>query len=501
MTVKPNGSGPDTATNHANGTAPPAYTPVAGAPPPSGPPQKLSEKELADLNSAFSSLSLPTVVNKIEVNTCLAHLKLLSAFNNLKEDIGYTDGLWGIHDLPATQGTDGTTDPGAMLAKLREKRWALYVARAVDRYEAWWNTLASDPLTIDQMTVQSPKYGEFTNSNTIMNWLPQMLPPLGLYFSRQPAFLKILMVPDVLMVWHAHMLNPRDYLEDCIRTGRKDLWTTGMPWKLVSEAIDTSFDYTVSEDCTAAWRAATGRSWDNTDDPLTKSLRCPACSEPHEIPWTTCSLPADSKDVRKGLPDLVGSGYGDGDFSFICFRCSTTINRDYLEVAKFVKDVKALLAGNHPMPGTVLDYKTGLPEKLMLSIRGGMNLEQCFPNRLLQNHLRSEVLELIQPDQHLRPITMDTVRTMIEDAIKDHNIVKQVEAASGIPTLSRYRLTQRSRVPIRKMMSHYWGNHSPFSLELGGAVMRQGIFTEKMHKVCTPFQIFCKEAGAYAIAD
>lgn len=283
------------------------------------------------------------------------------------------------------------------------------------------------------------------------------------------------------MVWHAHMLNPRDYLEDCIRTGRRDLWNTGMPWKLVNEALDTSFNYSVSDDTAAIWTAATGRAWDNADDPLNKSFKCPACSSSHEIPWTTCGVREDSKQPR---PGLVGTGYGDGDFAFTCTKCNTNINRDFLEVAKFVKDVKLVLAKNQPMPGTVLYYRTGMPEKLMLSLDNGLKLEQTFPNRLVRNYLRSEVLDLTNPGSHLRPVSMETVRAIIEDALKDRSLIKRIDGVEGVASVGgRYSLSRRSRIPVRKMMAHYWGNFSPFALELGGAVLRQSIFTEKMHKI------------------
>ncbi|KAI1871097.1 hypothetical protein JX265_006137 [Neoarthrinium moseri] len=456
----------------ADNSAPPPYTAVASAPPPQGPPRQLSEKEIASLNAAFSSLQIPDIVKKVDESTCLAHLKLLSAFHNLKEDVGYTDGLWEIFDARAARSTDGDEDPAAVLAKLREKRWAVYVARAVDRYEVWWNSLPSDPLTIDDMTAESPKYGEFVNSATTMQWTAEMLPPL-----------------DVLMVWHAHCLNPHDYLEDCIRAGRRDLWTAGFPWKLVNEAVDSSFNYQVSQGCTTAWTTATGRAWHNVGDSVMKTLKCPACLERLEIPWTTCGVPEDFKGPR---PDLVGSGYGDGEFSYICFQCSTEITRDFLEVAKFINDTKALLSKNQPMPGTILDYRTGLPEKLLVRHFDPVKLELLFPNRLIQNHLWNEVLPLINAERDLRPTTMDsilrpanmeTIRSMVEEALNDSDTVRAVEGMTGISALGRPRLTKRARIPVRKMMAHYWGNSSPFALELGGAVMRQGIFTDKMHKI------------------
>lgn len=90
------------------------------------------------------------------------------------------------------------------------------------------------------------------------------------------------------MVWHAFMLNPRNYLEDCVRFGMKDLWATGMPWTAVNEAIDTSFNYNVSGDGQDAFTARTGHSWSNSQDPMTKTIYCPRCTQQLDIPWTTC---------------------------------------------------------------------------------------------------------------------------------------------------------------------------------------------------------------------
>lgn len=170
-------------------TPPPPYTLVAGAPPPPGPPRQLSEQELSSLNAAFASLQLPSVATELDEQLCLAHLKLLSAFHLLKEDVGYTDGLWGIYDTRAGPITKKGSDPGPELAKLREKRWAIYVARAVDRYAAWWSSLESDPLTIKKCKVFSSHYSRFTDAEnpyeyddivkSSHKWKPQMLPPLG----------------------------------------------------------------------------------------------------------------------------------------------------------------------------------------------------------------------------------------------------------------------------------------------------------------------------------
>jgi hypothetical protein len=89
------------------------------------------------------------------------------------------------------------------------------------------------------------------------------------------------------MVWHSFMLNPRNYLEDCIRFGLKDLWATGMPWPAVNEAIDTSFNYTIPQTGMDNFTLKTGHKWNNVEDPMEKTLFCPRCQQQLEIPWTT----------------------------------------------------------------------------------------------------------------------------------------------------------------------------------------------------------------------
>ncbi len=91
------------------------------------------------------------------------------------------------------------------------------------------------------------------------------------------------------MVWHAFMLNPRNYLEDCIRFGLKDLWATGMPWTAVNAAIDTSFNYIIPEEGKLAFVNKTRHNWNNAEDSLTKTLYCPRCTQKLDIPWTTCA--------------------------------------------------------------------------------------------------------------------------------------------------------------------------------------------------------------------
>lgn len=186
---------------------PPAYAAAPGNgessidtpyPPPALPDPKDVDVDV-DISAAFSNLTLDSKPKDPDVNTCLAHLKLLFAIQALKEDVGYTDGLWNLWDSRAdldselqTLDTDGAYPPGfraqdatredkqkLYLSKIREKRWALFVARAVDRYEAWWASLPQVQLReADMTTAASTNYEDFVDEKNLWPWTTDTLPPL-----------------------------------------------------------------------------------------------------------------------------------------------------------------------------------------------------------------------------------------------------------------------------------------------------------------------------------
>lgn len=140
----------------------------------------------------LGNLHVSTSCEVPDSNTCLAHLRFLFAVHALKEDIGYTDGLWGLWDSHALGSfepklPDGQPQPEteqkrvqARLSLVREKRWSLFVTRAVDRYTAWWNTFPKVMLQQKDMAEQnSPRYSAFPTDSRPMSWNQDMVPPLG----------------------------------------------------------------------------------------------------------------------------------------------------------------------------------------------------------------------------------------------------------------------------------------------------------------------------------
>lgn len=132
-----------------------------------------------DLESS-DSLSCPAT------STCLIHLKLLYAIEIHKNKIGHQDGLWGIWDKLGINSTGDGLNSGhgnGASSKRREKRWAIYVARAVDRYEAWWKSFVPDMITeldiLGTGTNEATKYEDLTMSSDAIEWNAEMIPPIG----------------------------------------------------------------------------------------------------------------------------------------------------------------------------------------------------------------------------------------------------------------------------------------------------------------------------------
>lgn len=135
-----------------------------------------------------------------------------------------------------------------------------------------------------------------------------------------------------------------------------------------------------------------------------------------------------------------------------------------------------------PMPGTILEPSSGMPELPSTSQLRRQTSPRTFPNRMIQTKLRVQIVDMISPTA-VRP-TMETVKKLIEKTIEDRNKVKEIDGfASPQDRLRNYRLTPHAKVAVRKMMSRYWENYSPFALDLCGAVTRQGIFIDKMYKI------------------
>ncbi|KAM0595135.1 hypothetical protein ACHAPN_005446 [Verticillium nonalfalfae] len=337
-----------------NTEAPPAYS--------AEPRNDATPSAIAvDLAPALGELNLSgAAAEKLTSDACLAHLRLLFAFQVLKNEVGYTDGLWEIWDERAKGSAQ-------VLAALREKRWALYVARAVDRYGAWWQSFVPDMLLEADLVTpggvgRTSRYVGFVQEAKPMKWTEEMLPPLG-----------------------------------------------GMPWDVVNKAIDSQFNWTSTGDRLANWTARTDAAWKNQDDTDIKELRCPACPAIVQVPWTTCGLPNGYSGTSR--PGIAGSGYGDGQLEIRCNGCNFIVTHDSLRVTKLLKDIQNATKSGSAMPGTILDLKTGVPAMIKNDEKD--EHDQLFPSRLACRGLLIEVLGMMDPKNDKIP-TMLAVKDIVE---------------------------------------------------------------------------------------
>ena len=149
-----------------------------GSPPPSY-SANASQEPPIDICSTFANLNLDEPSNPAQKPTpdqCLAHLKLLEAFHSLREDISQQDGLFGISDDFATADTEQQRTEN--LAKIREKRWQVYVSKASKRFEAWWETcIVPNAQRQTQQAVTNVTRNPWTGK--MLRFERRNLPPLG----------------------------------------------------------------------------------------------------------------------------------------------------------------------------------------------------------------------------------------------------------------------------------------------------------------------------------
>lgn len=269
------------------------------------------------------------------------------------------------------------------------------------------------------------------------------------------------------MVWHAYMLNPRAFFEDCIRGSKLSLWATGLPWKALDECINSSsFDYVPGEGAKSYFENLTGLMWDNLGDPATKTVSCPKCHRDMHVPWTEGPFGDTPASAFEKC-----TGYADKNLTAPCPTCGLSVTHEKLRVQKFRRDVQNLLKSDIPMPGTILSLR-GTTENASTSRR-----VVFFPNRLIKHGIRQNLLELTDPTK-CPDSTVVTIRGEIEKSLKNKQLIRKVN-----DRFLQSSLDFGEKVALRRMMARYWDNSSPFSLDLVGAVIRQGTFVVKMDNI------------------
>jgi hypothetical protein len=260
------------------------------------------------------------------------------------------------------------------------------------------------------------------------------------------------------MVWHAYLLNPRCFLEDCLRWGKMDWYATGLPWVAIDACIDNvTFEYNPPVHAQETFRSATQHTWSLLDGAPTKQYRCPGCRKINEFQWT------EGSGYRNKGAFKPGRGLADENFVRHC-ECKYRFSMDVLRVLKFRKDLYRMSSKDIPLPGTLLNLN-GQPAPTSNSDDGKKLFLHQYPNTLIKTRFRSGIIEATDP-----------VLTMGDFSMADIRAILNTFPTYGKPC-------KEEKIALRKMMSCYWYNHTIFALDLTGAVIRQGSFVEKMHRI------------------
>ncbi|KAK9255277.1 hypothetical protein V1507DRAFT_453011 [Lipomyces tetrasporus] len=388
-------------------------------------------------NEIFSIFPEDVFPTEFEVNT---HLQLLNIFRSLRCRISDTDGLFDVWNSYMRADMSKVFDKvdasnGYWPTAASEIRWKVYVARAVERYALWFNSYPAAGFNV------RPRFLGGVPCSIDMGTLPPI---------------------DVLMVWHVHMLHPRAYWEDCIRTNRQGLFRSmAFPWLAISHVIrhkddnpDSELIYDPSSDAQKDFQARTGCSFDNEDDNIVKHVQCTNCRKRHiQVDWHAA----------------FHHGWAEEKFEKFCPECGAIITRDSLSALQFLDDFSLLSSNGVPMKGTLLDY-LGVDDREQCSYPG-------FANEFVGKMFSMPKLTLESGEG------IDVIRGKLKDMLGDKTKL--------VPNGFNGQIHRDNQFPLRRMLVRYQDNPTPFAVDLQAAVMRQGHFVDIMNAlayISSPFR-------------
>ncbi|KAK7202398.1 hypothetical protein BZA70DRAFT_286073 [Myxozyma melibiosi] len=346
----------------------------------------------------------------------VSHLQLLQVFRDTKLYIMKCEGLFETRD--------SKHDPIPRLTP--EDRWAIYIAKAVERYTRWFEGLPSEPFSVRLRFMSG-----FTEGLKA-----DQLPPI-----------------DVLMVWHAHMLHPRAYWDDCWRSSRQAAYfAMPFPWDEINHVIrPASADpngplaYDPPLDAHQNFETKTGAAFDIDRDVIPKRLKCHNCLENEiVVPWW-------QED---------GSGWAQDKFSKVCPKCGIKISKEGIAAMQFLEDFKTLSRDGIPMKGTFFDTY-GLENSHQYCHSG-------FANHLLGRKFRPEKLTIGEGEG------LDKIRVEIsKSAIYGKDLV--IEQFNTRPV---YR--EGHEDVLRRMLIRYDDNPTKFAINLKSAIVNQCGFVDNI---------------------
>ncbi|KAF8967533.1 hypothetical protein BDZ97DRAFT_1916819 [Flammula alnicola] len=386
---------------------------MADAPPPSyykslsGRPGEV-DRELPSYHAptTFAIGSTRTTEPLVKVAEVKDHLALLHSFAQLKNDV--TASKIVAEHMPSDN----------------ERRWSWFVGIAVERFDIWCHNLKAKDARNEPMEI--------------------ILPPI-----------------DVIMVWHAYMLNPRWYAEDCLRVPAcAVLKELGVHFTKALLHFHAILSVPPSEARLDFWRQRTALPFDPIEGLKTRNLNKKI------IPCPQCRSRVEVELMHEG-----GTGYLQQKFSAHCYQLPCTIRVSIKEITKGTLGLRKLAQDLVAPAGTPTGHLPGT----LFSPSSQADAEAS--NKIKARVCKAAIAS--QPASKWLPSTDPGCSEQLCLAI-----MKLAEYS--LPKL-RALMANDSNKPtqdrlLRRILDAY-SDDKVYSVELVGAVLRQGSFVEKMHEL------------------
>ncbi|KAF9644170.1 hypothetical protein BDM02DRAFT_3175056, partial [Thelephora ganbajun] len=340
----------------------------------------------------------------VTIEQLKSHLRLLGMFARMKQKV----------EEPDSDPQLAENIPSLAKAQSPQKRWVWFLELAVERFERWVASLNTSG-------------GLF------------IIPPI-----------------DVWIIWHAYMLNPMWYTEDCERLSllRPLRNLERNPIDLVASIGDDPFNFRPPPEQEEVWDARIRLPYNpfiSCGVHTHVDIDCPQCERPVTVPFLNAEK----------------TGFAQAEFNATCGNCDSPITRERLGVAKFTRD--AVLDPEDSNHTDVYGKAIYLPGTLLMA----SGLISTAVARETKAKLKR--MDAFRNDQDGRPRDprpypdTGTWRRAMGEKLK-------YKADDLRKNLEGCLIARRAR----KIVGAYVDGR-PFSVELVAAAMRQTKFTEKMY--------------------
>ncbi|KDQ63940.1 hypothetical protein JAAARDRAFT_144381 [Jaapia argillacea MUCL 33604] len=254
---------------------------------------------------------------------------------------------------------------------------------------------------------------------------------------------------DILMVWHTYLLNPSRHAEDTIRLPQlKHLHTIFHTLIDVSTFVENWPKFRPSSNRLKSWLAQTQTNFDpfKAATELThKGLVCPNCCKETETPFI----------------NSIGTGYAQRDFFLKCPSCGFRMSKSSLAASKFAAELARA--------------EFDLEEDSNTYLAGTLHTPSNPEDRAHARQLTSNILSRLPILSGLRSGKVGTI------AKRKRAIIE----ALGYSIHSAREVLGNAEVgeQLLETILMAYTDDRPFSLDLVGAVVRQGSFIAKMNEL------------------